>query len=308
MVIGLHIEPRRLEPFKAQKLYRIVEPDVFDPPQVLISEGFGQSPQGVRARLYLGKLPLVYRRNFYGFSCAGHPRGAQMAKYLFCIINSDLFGYYTLVASAKFGLERRTLLVEDIENFPMLDDLSDQQWAQIEKVADGLSLNDQSSWTAMNRCMNKLYGLTTSDEQVIHDTLATMMPYKDSQTRAAAPASPLEINAFRTKLQSALQPLFTPDGQKIKVTTLSIGAEGWVGFEVSTTDSMAKTKQELITTVATRLAEHEGLTRVIQRVRSGTLRVAVKNQYRYLTLSRARLCAIDLMREHGEVFPMPDDA
>lgn len=304
--IGLRINPRQLKQFTAQKLYRIVQPDVFDPPQVLIKEGFGKSPQGARARLYLGKAPLVYRRNFYGFSCAGHPRGAQMAKYLFCVINSDLFGYYTLLASAKFGLERRTLLVEDIEDFPILHDLTEAQWQQIETAADDLSLDDQASWVAMNRCVNKLYGLTPSDEQVIRDTLSTMMPYEDSQTRAMAPATRGEIEAFRDKLQSTLQPLFTPDGQKISVVPFPIATEGWAGFEVRTGCASSASQHDLVAALASRLAEQEGLTRVIQRVAPGLLRVAVLNQYRYLTLSRARLCAIDIMRDHGDVFPMSE--
>jgi len=199
LLIGLRVNPRQLDRFEAMRLYRLTDPDVFNSPLVLINEGFGESPQGIRARLYLGKAPLVFRRNFYGFSCAGHPKARQLAKYIFCIVNSDLFGYYTLQASAKFGLERRTLLVQDIEEFPILHALTESQFNTVEKVADELDPNVPATWRAMNHCINKLYGLTSADEQVMKDTLATMMPYKTALTKARTPAVRQELEAFRSK-------------------------------------------------------------------------------------------------------------
>lgn len=302
--IGLRINPRQLNRFTALKLYRLAEPDIFNPPLVLINEGFGESPKSIRARLYLGKVPLVFRRNFYGFSCAGHPRAHQMAKYLFCIINSDLFGYYTLQASAKFGLERRTLLVEDIEEFPILHALTDGQFDAVAKVADALNLDDPSSWRAMNRCINKLYGLTAVDEQVMQDTLATMMPYKTAQSKARSPALAPELEAFRARLEALLQPLFELDGEKVTMTLHKVPVDGWVAFDITTGGEPCTDHDDTITRIAAKLADDEGASRLFLELGQGFLRVAIRNQYRYLTLSRARLCALDVLREHGSVFPM----
>lgn len=304
--IGLRIHPRQLERFTALKLYRLAEPDIFNPPLVLIKEGFGESPLDIRARLYLGKAPLVFRRNFYGFSCAKHPRPQQMAKYLFCIINSDLFGYYTLQASAKFGVERRTLLIEDIEEFPIMHALSDRQFQEIERVADALTLDDPSTWRAMNQCINRLYGLTAADEDVIEDTLATMMPYEAPQAKAQEQASATELKAFRKRLGEMLQPFFDPDGQKISVTQHKMPIDGWVAFDIETVGTTHNSLGDAATVMAAKIADDEGASRLFQPVGLGHLRVAIRNQYRYLTLSRARLCALDALREHGNVFPIPN--
>lgn len=305
--IGLRVNPRQLNKFTAMKLHRLADPAVFSPPLVLINQGFGQSAKNIRARLYLGKAPLVFRFNFYGFSCAGHPRAQQLAKYLFCIVNSDLFGYYTLQASAKFGVERRTLYVEDIEEFPILHALTDRQYAEIEKVADALSLDDHASWRAMNRCINRLYGLTSADEQVMQDTLTTMMPYKDAQLKGRSPALPSEIKAFREQLRKLLQPFFDPDGETVSVKSLELPVGGWVVFDITTGNKSSNAKSSnAVTELATKLADDEGASRLFQPVSTGHLRVAIRNQYRYLTLSRARLCALDVMREHEGIFPIPD--
>jgi hypothetical protein len=307
--IGLRVSPRQLDRFKAMKLYRLAEPDIFNPPLVLISEGFGESPLGIRARLYLGKAPLVFRRNFYGFSCAGHPKARQLAKYLFCIINSDLFGYYTLQASAKFGLERRTLLVQDIEEFPILHALTESQFNAVEKVADDLDVNAPATWRAMNHCINKLYGLTSADEQVIKDTLVTMMPYKTAIAKARTPASRLELEGFRTRVETILQPFFDMDGEKVRVTRHQLPVDGWVAFDITTSDKATGTvRDDAMTRIAAQLADDEGASRLFQVVGERHMRVAILNQYRYLTSSRARLCALDILREHGNVFPIRGNA
>ncbi|MCU7865626.1 MAG: SAM-dependent methyltransferase, partial [Candidatus Thiodiazotropha sp. (ex Lucinoma borealis)] len=306
--IGLNINPRQLSRFTALKLYRLADPDIFNPPLVLVKEGFGESPAGIRARLYLGKKPVVFRRNFYGFSCAGHPKAKQMAKYLFCIINSDLFGYYTLQASAKFGLERRTLLVEDIENFPIFHALTDRQFDEIEKVADELTIDNAKSWCAMNRVINRLYGLSPADQRVMKDTLETMMPYKAAEARSRASATRQEIKRFIAHVGNGLQPLFEPDEEEIEVTEIDSPGNGWVVFDVKSCCASSKKDADLASQIATDLADQEGASRIFHRISTGWLRVTIRNQYRYLTPSRARLCSIDILRDHGVVFPIKDDA
>jgi hypothetical protein len=302
--IGLRISAKQLARFLPLALYRLAEPSLFDPPLVIINEGFGESPQlEPRARLYVGTSPLVFRRNFYGISCGDHPRPKQLAKLLFCIINSDLFGYYTLMTSAKFGLERRTLLTEDFKAFPIFDTLADRQWDAVERAADNLEIGVPASWKVMNDCINALYGLTPADEQVMQDTLATMMPYESAQTRAMAPATAREVEKFRVRLASLLEPFFDPEEEPLVVSTLGVYPPGWRTFEVRV-GSVDRADVDLVTRLAAQLADDEGASRLFQVVGSGRIRVAIRNQYRYLTLSRARLCAIDIMREQGAVFPI----
>lgn len=308
--IGLRILPQQVSRLNDRDLYRLAEPSIFQPPLVVIREGFGKGDiNEPRARLYQGKAPLVVNRSYYAFSCAGHPNAVRLAKLLFCIINSDLFGYYTLVHSAKFGLERRTVLVEDVGDFPMPCALSNHQYETVECAADALAVDDPASWRAMNRCIYQLYGLTPADEQVIQDTLATQMPYKEAQEHAAAPATAREREGFRRRLKATLQPFFAPDGETIAVQSVANDLGGWVAFDIAQNRAASPSGgDDAILRLASALAEDEGASRVFFVAGTGQLRVAIRNQYRYLTLSQARLCALDVLREHGAVFPLPTNA
>jgi hypothetical protein len=308
--IGLRIMPQQVSRMSDRDLYRLAEPSIFQPPLVVIREGFGSGDKGEpRARLYQGKAPLVVSRSYYAFSCAGHPNATRLAKLLFCIINSELFGYYTLVHSAKFGLERRTLLVEDIGDFPMPYALSDRQYEAVERVADALDVGDSASWRVMNRCINQLYGLTPADEQVIQDTLATRMPYKEAQEHAAAPTTTREREGFRRRLEAVLQPFFAPDGEAVTVRAVAADLGGWVAFDITQDRAQPPSEgQDAVLRLASALADDEGASRLFFVTGAGRLRVAIRNQYRYLTFSQARLCALDALREHGAAFPLPASA
>lgn len=310
MRLGPRISSKHLGEFKAQDMYRLADPAIFLPPLVLVKEGFGDSTESIRARLYLGERPIVFRRNFYGFSCAGHPDGKFLAKYLFCLLNSDLFGYYTLQASAKFGVERRTLLVEDVTDFPIvtLERLTSKQRDSIEAAAANLQSDDKASWRALNRCVNNLYGITGIDEQVMKDTLETMMPYERAESRAAESITSFrspEVRAFGATLKSMLRPFFREqDGESISVDPVDLGLHTWVAFDVKSNGQSPKSNTNAITMIAAALANQEGASRIIQKAAEGYARIVVRNQYRYLTPSRARVCAIDILREHGSVFPL----
>jgi hypothetical protein len=158
----------------------------------------------------------------------------------------------------------------------------------------------------MNRCINQLYALTAADEQVIQDTLATRMPYAAAQTHAAAPATRREREIFRSRVETLLQPFFTPDAESVSVKELAADLGGWVAFEVQQSAMAAPTgNDDTVFRLATALAEDEGASRLFFACGPGCLRVVIRNQYRYLTPSQARLCALDVLREHGAVFPLP---
>jgi hypothetical protein len=101
-----------------------------------------------------------------------------------------------------------------------------------------------------------------------------------------------------------LQPLFDPDDEKVAVIPRKMPVSGWVAFDI-TTGAAPSTSDDTITRISAKLADDEGASRLFLELGQGALRIAIRNQYRYLTPSRARLCALDVLREHGHVFPMP---
>lgn len=304
---GLHVEcaPLKLAAFTEIQLHRKRKPEIYQPPLVLISEGFGETAESIHSRLYIEETPLIYSRNFYGFSTTGHQEPIVLAKYLFVLTNSDLFTYFALQTSAKYGVERRTILMEDIEAFPIipLERLHNNQLKELLKIADTLSLNDSKSWAQLNRWVCDLYELTDADRQVIEDNLATRMPYESSRNHALSPATSQEIHDFRKSLEAVLCPLFTSAGDKLKVELVNLPCPTWLAFDILAGDNTVGRPFDSMLPLATALGDQEGASRIFFETGEQRLRVAIRNQYRYLTKTRGRLCALDVLRGYGHLFP-----
>lgn len=303
--IGLFVSAARLEPFTDRQVHRRRDPRIYRPPLVLISEGFYESAESVRARLYLGKTPLIFNRSFYGYSTAGHRRAEDLARYLFVLTSSDLFAYYILQSSAKFGVERRTVLEEDIGDFPVpaLELLGQNRLKHMQQVIDRLSLGDPTSWRGLNDWVNDLYELTANDRQVIKDTLGTRMPFDGIVRNALRPATMKEKREFVEAIETVLNPFFKSTNDTIRGSLLDLPIDTWLVVDLQTGREVIHSL-DAITKMALLIADHEGCSRVMQEVETGHLRVAIRNQYRYLTKTRARLCAIDVLREKGHLFPV----
>jgi hypothetical protein len=305
---GLRIEcrPLKLEQFTATSLHRRRKPEIYRPPLVLLSEGFGESKETIRSRIYLEEVPLIYSRNFYGLSTAGHPDSVLLAKYLFVLTSSDLFAYFMLQTSAKLGVERRTIFMEDIKAFPIIpiEQLSSIQRKTVARIADFLSLSDNRSWTQLNRWVADLYELTDADRQVVEDTLATRMPYESSRDHALAEATVHELEAFRKSVEDILGPFFTGVGESLTVTPIDLPSRTWVAFDITSNNQATARPFDSMVPLATALGNQEGISRIFFETEERRLRVAIRNQYRYLTKTRARLCALDVIRGFGHVFPL----
>jgi len=302
---GLRVSAAHLDDFRERRALWPRHPRIYEPPMVLISEGQGESSADIRARMYTGKRALVFNRSFYGFSAAGHPQAETLVAYLFAVVSSDLFIYYTLQTSAKFGVERRTILVEDVEELPLvpLEGLDAEVIAKLHEVVNGLAIDDAASWRRLNAWVNRLYGLTTADEQLVADTLATRMPFARATNRALGRAGTLDKRTYAVALEKGLAPFFD-DGESINVSLVPSPVESWVLFDVRAGDQQGESQIAPITRLAIALAHQTGASRIFEEVAQGHLRVAVRNQYRYLTRSQGRLCAIDILREKSQLFPL----
>lgn len=306
---GLRVEcvPLKLKKFTETELHRRRDPKIYCPPLVFVSEGFGETKNAIRSRIYIEDTPLIYSRNFYGFSTAGHPDSILLAKYLFVLTSSDLFSYFMLQTSAKYGVERRTILVEDIKAFPMIpvERLSSAQRRSVLKIADSLSLADSRSWAHLNRWVTDLYELTNADSQVIEDTLATRMPYESSRNHALAETTKHEVEEFRKSIESVLSPLFTSVGDSISVKPVELPTRTWLSFDIVSGNSAAIAHPfGSMLPLATALGDQEGASRIFLETGENRLRIAIRNQYRYFTKTRGRQCALDILRSYGHVFPV----
>ncbi|NOQ46104.1 MAG: hypothetical protein GQ559_05455, partial [Desulfobulbaceae bacterium] len=148
------------------------------------------------------------------------------------------------------------------------------------------------------------------DRQVVKDTLTVSAPFKKPRDRANAPPTKVERNVFYTELQRFIGPSFDVTNETVAIHEVNIVKQDilspWHFFTVSssvTCESLTQATQNKLISQIIKEANKTGCSRVIVH-ENGRLLVGIIGQYRYWTLTRARLCALDILRHHLDVFPV----
>ena len=305
--LPFRVTPAALPLFGKQPVARCRKPEIYRAPLVLW-------PAAVREnRDYGGALlvdaNLLYSESFTGYSTAGYSgpgTALGLAQYLHVLGYSKLFTYWALMTSAQFGVERDALQKEDIDAFPVVT------FAQLAPdVRDDLARVSRSivagkrPWRAVDELVSQIYHLSRSDQQTIDDTLAVSAPFSGAQLRAQAAPSALEMQNFIASLARFLKPLLSHLGKAIEVRAGEARSEAWRFIEVVSTPVTASS---WATQWIEQLADDEGASRVVVRVRAGYLGIAMRAQYRYWTRTRARLCGLDILRQHSDFLVSDEDA
>ena len=300
---GRYVDTSRLEPYKGpDRILRARRPDIFLPPLVLFSQTPGSKDDSISARVSIDDAALAYNFSFYGYSAHGHVEAELVAKYLFVLAHSKLLPYYTLMTSARYGIERDTIYVEDVNDFPIvpLESLTEAQKTEVRHLANGLVDEKANVFVEVDAWVARLYGLTDQDLQVISDTLSVSKPTARAKKRAQDKPSRQEITAFAMDMERYLQPYFDLTGERIRVVPRDGTPGAWHFLDVSVDDAEPSVDSTRVPRqIFEALANHEGASRVFARLTPGRMSVGLLAQYRYWTPSRARLCAMDLVREHG---------
>ncbi|MBI2559045.1 N-6 DNA methylase [Candidatus Woesearchaeota archaeon] len=242
---------------------------------------------------------LAYTASFTGFSCHGHENPTILAKYLAALFTSNLFLYYALLTSSKFGVERDTMLKEDIENFPVIsvEKLTDQQRKKLEYLFDNYRMKNFQQM--IDLFVFEVYGLEKHEIQTISDTLSISLPYRKIIKNAERPPTKEELNLFTRQLRQNLSP-FLPKGYTIDTLTLKNSPWNLVILSESSDNSNVNNEIAKILENLTKLINKMGTTRVVFNQKKYCV-VACQNQYRYFTSTRARLLALEIMSRKIEV-------
>lgn len=304
------IDLASLSKFKFSEAHRPREPELYNPPMLIVPESPGQSPFSPKS--WIARNKILFNSSYYGFSAHGNKWGTEGLSFLHLITHSDLFKYHVYMTSSKMAAERRAFLKSDLENFPfpVIDQLPSTQRRQAISLSEQLESADVKPWKEINEFIFDLYGMDKYDRQVIKDTLEVAAPYKTERERANVAPSKVDRDAFYTELQQSLTPYFTVTNEEVAIDELSITkpdrTPSWYFFTIT-----SKTNSSDIATISHNAfisqivaeANKTGCSRVNVH-EEGSLLVGIIGQYRYWTLSRARLCALNIIRHHLDVFPL----
>ena len=208
--------------------------------------------------------------------------------------------------------ERRAFLKGNIDNFPFptIDDLPETQRERILNLSHQLETSPNKPWDEINGFIFDLYSLDKYDRQVVKDTLAVAQPFKESRERANASSNRDERREFYAELKRLLTPSFSITDEIVSVDEVDIItrdiSSAWHFFIVSSSSSLShpiQTPQKRLISQVAEQADKTGCSRVIVHG-DGNLFIGILSQYRYWTLSRARICALDIQRHHLDSFPI----
>ena len=302
------IDADLLPDFDEGKLERTRKQENYLTPLVIIRKAPGAGDENIRARLALDTRPVIFNESFFGYSAHGHPQGKDLASYLFLLSNSDLYVYYNLMISSRYGFERRVILVEDLDEFPIIpieslpDHLRKHATALAMKFAKGNASRDQ-----VNDWVYEAYRLEPSDRDVIHDTLDIRMPYKNSWDTADRLPTNGEVDRFVVDLEKQLQPFFSLTGETIRTRLVRVKSDAWRFIEV-TRNQFAS--DERITSgihhIVEAIADKNGASRIVDTSEPGRIILGLLAKYRYWTPTRTRLTSTELLRDFGYAFPVPE--
>ncbi|MBK9375645.1 MAG: N-6 DNA methylase [Holophagales bacterium] len=290
------IDTRKLLPFTISRVLYPRSREIYRAPLVLC-------PVAPRARecfrwAHLALRDVAFNESFYGLSTHGHAEAEKLARYLHLVLSSDLLLYYVLLTSSKLGVEREEITKEDLDRVPIvpLESLPRVHQDKIEELSRAFCATPNEMRAAMNSFVMACYKLGDADLQVVHDTLAASLPFKQNKDWGQLSASDTVLKRFLSEFNAELRLL--RDDDRLQASIIS-AKDSWVWFAIGS----AGQDQASISVVpdAHVLAEAFGSSQIVVIGPGGRgITIAMINQMRYLTPSRGRLCARRLSEDYSK--------
>ena len=253
-----------------------------------------------RGRALLSTSDIAFSESYYGYSASGHPLSGFLTHYLLVLLHSKLFEYFTLMTSGEFGVEREAQQKLDINRLPFIppENLSTDQRQSIETCAQSL-ISNHPDWPSLDYTVGQLYGLSTTDQQVLSDTLMVNAPYASARDKGLAKTEEEQAQAFIVCLKKELAGVLGAGGHQVQVQFLNNikAALPWrfISITLEGRSAPLELPENWIQQVSSL-----GVSRItLLSSTQPSLIVGLLNRYRYWTQSQARLLASDLVWEYG---------
>nr|WP_319564441.1 N-6 DNA methylase [uncultured Rhodoferax sp.] len=267
--------------------------EIYTGPLILFREA-PKEERALRGAIWCAE-DVVFSRSYYGLSVK-HP---FVGDYLFVLSYSDLFVYWTLLTSAKFGVERPTFYLEDIRSFPIepYAELSDELREKCHTLANQIRAGE-CPWIELETFVKAVYRLSDLDWQLISDALTFAAPYSQSLKRAATPINERssQIAEFVEEVKASLDELVDPSFT-VRATAFTL-LDDWLFVEISKiTDHLKSgTEQANAVLLASQVAQTDSFWTTQLRVQIGPDQwlIGQPRQARYWSKTKARLLALQL--------------
>ncbi|KPF65942.1 hypothetical protein IP84_17305 [beta proteobacterium AAP99] len=299
LVVDAELLPRVEERHPELRFQWPRDPDIYRGPLLLFREAPKQQTLH-RGAIYCDS-DVVFSRSFYGVTIP--PNRTFEADYLYVLSYADLLAYWTLMTSSKFGVERDIYNQIDFLNFPVVPDgeLTVEQRSAISEMAADFR-RGKPSWAALNTLVAEIYGLSSSDEDLVADALEFENPYTASQVRALAHVGEQTpcVRKFAQSLASIISEIEDVDVVGAPCAVTPEGDRAWQFVRLTVGEQFAL-DSELVRALLRRLPDTLMSSEIRLQVGPRDWLIGRLRQGRYWSRSQARLLALDLI--HQGLFP-----
>lgn len=292
------VPAEQLPRFSFERVHRVRDRKIYRAPLVLLRKSPSTRPGAPVAMLAFEDL--AYRESYIGFSFAEVAQPELSAVYLWALLNSKLFLYYTLMTSSILGVERSAMQKSDAEQFPVTP-LASLEPSQIETLKELLrSVRPGATNVAVpDRLVNQIYGLTSSDIVLIEDRLATAMPFSHTLKNAIAAPNEREVKQYHETLIRILQP-FDLSHTPLDVAGYPASAlSPWRFLRIgSTPEKGMPSVSDLLGAINMADAMNCSL---VEFREGDQMFIGILNQRRYWTRTAARTLALDIIKRNDSI-------
>ena len=310
-IFSFCLDTTKLPIFKKNTLNRPRDIKCYQPPLLLLRKSPSENIRDGKTLLCLTRV--AYNELFYGYSGGDHPYGEELVRYLYLISYSNFFKYYLLLTSPEFAVERPVFQKKDFDNFPFipLEKLKRGDRKKIWELSEKLAHDDLKPFDKIDELICKIYGLDDSDIEVIKDTIEVGLPFRQSRKTAETPPATKQITNYLKYLTNQLQPFFKIVNQTILAESIDFESsefdQPWRFMKVTTQKGQIERYSTNVLDSLITIANDQGASQIIIKDGDGLL-IGLLNQYRYWTKSRARICGLDILRNHMDIFALPEEA
>lgn len=286
--------------------------ELFEPPLVIIPKAPGE--KSTTPKSYVSDKPLAFSQSYYGYSCKGHPEAETLVSLIYLLAHSTLFRYFALMTSVSQGADHMIFTKTDFDSlpFPDFDNLKTRDKAEIRSLAHRLQHASKKPWAEIDAFLFQLYGLDSDAVQVAKDTLFAATAYRKAGRDALKQTASSTRSDFVSTLQVAIEPFFDVCGEHAVVKEAEFQPDSWQEpwfFLAISRHGQNVTVNPSLMRKAMEAANQRGCSRIVVHApKNAGILLGLLNQRRWWTITRARLCAQHIIREHLDAFGLKEEA
>lgn len=288
------LDTTALARFTRSKLLRPRDPEIYEPPLLLIRKAIVADELTPRAAI--AETRVAFHESVHGASFAGIDHGLAIVRFLQLVLQSHYTTWFELMTDPLFSVERETIYKDELLKLPV------RRWTDIsaaeQKAADRLWRRlvaglDESLHREIDDFVFGLLGLFQSQRQAIRDSVATARTTGLAKKTATRSTHVAERERFAVSCGRALNGVLAASQRSLNVALRpDLDVTGWRFLEIA---EPAQARRALSTKEWLAVADHSGASMVMVSLGASSKIVARLDQYRYWTPTRAELLAVSLL-------------